>query len=139
MKNTIGGVVSIFGSTLASLFGGWDTGLKVLLILMVIDMITGITSALMNKSTKTESGALNSYVTWKGIIKKIVTLLIICLAYQLDLALGTSVIRDATVIFFVFNEGTSILENAGHIGIPLPSIIQKALDVLKEKSDNSEI
>lgn len=139
MKNTIAATISVLGSSIAALFGGWNTGVQVLLILMLVDMITGIISAIMNKSDKTSTGALNSYVTWKGLVKKVVTILIVCLAYQLDLALNTSVIRDAAVIFFIFNEGTSILENAGHIGVPLPAIIQKALDVLKEKSDHSEL
>ena len=139
MKNTIASIVTVTGSCITSLFGGWTTGVQVLLIMMLLDLITGIVSALMGKSDKSQSGALNSYITWKGLVKKIVTILIVCMAYQLDLALGTSVIRDATIIFFTFNEGTSILENCGHIGVPLPAIVQRALDVLKEKSDHSEL
>lgn len=129
------GILSLLGGCITAVFGGWNQGIQILLIMMLIDMISGIVSALMSKSTKTKTGALNSYITWKGICKKIGTLMMIGVAHQLDLALNTNIIRDSSVIFFIFNEGTSILENMGTIGVPLPAVIKKALDVLKEKSD----
>lgn len=139
VDNFFGLITGVVGGMITSLFGGWSTGIKVLLIIMLIDMLTGITSAIMNKSTKTDSGALNSYVVWKGILKKLTTLLMICMAYQLDLIFGTTIIRDATVIFYIFDEGVSVLENCGRIGIPLPTVITKALDILKEKSESTDI
>lgn len=139
MKDTLAAIVAVVGGGAAALFGGWDTGIAVLLTLMLIDLITGITAAIMNKSDKTDSGGLHSFITWKGLVRKITTLTLIVVAYNLDKLLGTSVIRDGCVIFFVFNEGTSILENCGRIGIPLPSVIKRALDILHDKSENVEI
>lgn len=136
IENVYGLAAGVLGGFITTVFGGWTQGIQILLIMMLIDMISGITSAVLCKSTKTKTGALNSYITWKGICKKLATLLMVGMAYQLDLALNTTIIRDATVIFFVFNEGTSIIENMGNIGVPLPSVIKKALDLLKEKSDS---
>ena len=71
-------------------------------------------------------------------MKKGMTLLFVLIAYRLDLAIGTSYIRDAVIIGFMANELISIVENAGLMGLPLPAIINKAIDVLqnKGKDDN---
>ena len=138
MKEYLLCLPSILAGVIAAAFGGWTTGLTVYLVFCLIDILTGTVNAFLGKSDKTKSGSFNSLIGWKGLAKKILTLCLIAMANQLDILLGTTVIRDAAVFFFIFNEGTSILENCGR-WIELPSIIQKALDVLKDKSDNTEI
>lgn len=138
MKEYILSIPSIIAGAIVAAFGGWSTGITVYLIFCLIDIITGTINAFLGKSNKTKSGSFNSFIGWKGLGKKLLTLCLIAMANQLDILLGTTVIRDAAVFFFIFNEGTSILENCGE-WIELPAIIKKALDVLKEKSDNTEV
>lgn len=138
MKNIIFGIPAFLAGVITAIFGGWTTGLTVYLVFCLIDIITGIIGAFLGKSDKTKTGSFSSIVGWKGLAKKILTLSLIAMAHWLDVLLGTNVIRDAAVFFFIFNEGTSIIENVG-LFIPLPAIIQKALDVLREQSDNTEL
>lgn len=126
--------VGLLGSFIASLFGGWDTGLVTLLIFMGIDYVSGlIVAGVFHNSKKTESGTLESKAGWKGLCRKGMTLLFVLIAYRLDLALGVSYIRDAVIIGFMANELISIVENAGLMGLPLPDAITKAIDVLTQK------
>jgi toxin secretion/phage lysis holin len=92
-------------------------------------------AAVWKKSNKSETGALGSMQMWRGLCKKGVILLIVLIAYRLDLALGTNYIRTAVIIAFIVNEMVSIVENAGIMGIPMPSVIIKAIDVLKKKEE----
>lgn len=136
MKATILGVLGAIGSFIAGLFGGWDASIITLLIVMGIDFITGLICAgIFHKSKKTENGALESRAGWKGLIRKGVTLLIIIVATRLDMQLGVNYIRDCVCIAFISNEVLSIIENAGLMGIPIPKIISKAIEVLKYKSE----
>lgn len=129
----------LFGTiaaTVSSLFGGWDATLITLLILMATDYIMGtILAGVFHKSKKTESGGLNSSIGWQGICRKGVTLLIVIIAHRLDFLVESNYIRDAVVVAFSVNELISIVENAGLMGIPMPKIIVKAIDVLKHKND----
>ncbi len=129
-------VCGIVGGTISALFGGWNHLLTTLLVVMGVDFITGLVVAgVFKKSQKTQNGALDSNIGWKGIAKKGVTLLIVLIAHRLDLAIGTTIIRDAVVIAFIVNEVISITENAGLMGVPIPSPIKKAIEVLKEKEE----
>lgn len=120
-------------------FGGWSAGLTTLIIFMVIDYISGIVVAgVFKNSPKSESGALQSRVGWKGLARKCMTLLFVLIAYRLDLLVGTNYIRDAVVIGFCANELLSIVENAGLMGVPLPSVITKAIDMLSQKVNTGE-
>lgn len=137
MKETICTILGIIGSTIAALFGGWDTAVVTLMIFMAIDYITGlIVAGVFHKSQKSESGALESHAGWKGICKKGVTLLVVLIACRLDMLIGTTFIRDAVIIAYVANETISIIENAGLMGIPIPAAITRAIEVLKNKSEN---
>ena len=102
--------------------------LKTLLIFILLDYVTGVCEAISNKK-------LNSIIGAKGIIKKIGYLIIVALAVQLDTITGnTGAIRTLVIYFFVANEGISILENWGSMGLPLP---KKVIDVLEQlKKDN---
>ena len=129
-------MVGVMGSIVASWFGGWDTGLATLVVFMGIDYVSGIIVAgVFHKSRKTENGALEAGIGWKGLCRKGMTLLFVLIAYRLDLAIGTTYIRDAVVIGFIANELISITENAGLMGIPLPGIIIKAIEVLSKKAE----
>lgn len=134
MKESLCAVVGIAGSFVAGLFGGWDTALQTLIIFMAIDYASGlIVAGVFHKSGKTESGALESKAGWKGLCKKGMTLLFVLIAARLDLIIGSNYIRDAVCIGFIANELISITENAGLMGIPLPSVITKAIDILTNK------
>ena len=93
---------------------------------------------IFHNSRKTENGALESRAGWKGLCRKGVTLLFVLIAYRLDLALGVNYIRNAVIIGFMANELISITENAGLMGIPLPTVIQNAIEVLTRKASVSK-
>lgn len=129
-------ICGILGGFISMAFGGWDAALTTLVIFMAIDYITGLMLAgIFKKSQKTHSGALESRVGFKGLCRKGMALLIVLVAVRLDLAVGSSFIKDATVIAFIVNETISIIENAGLMGVPIPEPIIKAIDILKTKSE----
>lgn len=130
-------VIGAVGGCIASFFGGWTAGMTTLMIFMAIDYISGlIVAGVFSNSQKSENGALESRAGWKGLCRKGMTLLIVLIAYRLDLLIGTNYIRDAVVIGFCVNELLSITENAGLMGLPLPPIITRALDILKTKAND---
>lgn len=134
MKNVICTAIGAVGGFVASLFGGWSASLTTLLIFMDIDYISGLVVAgVFHASTKTETGALESRAGFKGLIKKLMTLLFVLIGYRLDIAVGTTYIKDAVCIAFMANELISIVENAGLMGLPVPSVISNAIDILKKK------
>lgn len=131
--------IGVVGGFIASLLGGWDAALTTLIIFMGIDYVTGlIVAGVFNNSTKSENGALESRAGWKGLCRKGVTLLIVLIACRLDMVIGSSFMRDAAVIAFIANELISIVENAGLMGIPVPAVIKKAIDILKSKAESEE-
>lgn len=136
VKNAICTGIGMTGSFVASFFGGWDASLSTLLIFMLIDYLTGmICAGVFHASTKTDSGALESRAGFKGLCRKGMILLMVLVGHRLDLSIGTSYIRDAICIAFIANELVSIVENAGLMGLPVPSVITKAIDVLNGKTE----
>ncbi len=136
MKQTICAWIGIMGSLVASLFGGWDAALMTLVIFMAVDYITGlIVAGVFHRSPKSEGGALESRAGFKGLCRKGVTLLIVLVACRLDMVMGSNFLRDAVIIAFIVNEALSIIENAGLMGVPIPAIIVKAVEVLKKKAE----
>lgn len=136
MKEGLCAGVGVIGSAIAALFGGWDAALMTLLIFMGVDYITGlIVAGVFHRSEKTDNGALESRAGWKGLCRKGVALLIVLVACRLDLVMGSSFIRDAVVIAFTANETISIIENAGLMVVPIPAVITRAIEVLKNKAD----
>ena len=139
MKQTLCAIWGLIGSAIASFFGGWDAGLATLLIFMAIDYVSGlIVAGVFHTSNKTDTGALESRAGFKGLCRKGMTLLFVLVAYRLDLVIGTNYIRDAVIIAFIANETISLVENAGLMGIPLPAVIIKAIDVLQKKTEVNE-
>ena len=136
MKKAICTTAGAIGGVIASLFGGWDAGLATLVMFMAIDYVSGLVVAgVFHNSKKTTSGALESKAGWKGLCRKGMSLLFVLIAYRLDLAIGSNYIRDAVIIGFIVNETISIVENAGLMGVPLPKVINKAIDILTSKSE----
>ena len=129
----------ILGATVAEALGGWDNAVITLIAFMAIDFVMGLICALVfGKSNKSANGSLSSSACWKGLIKKVCTLLIVVVAQRIDILTGSEYIRNAVVIAFCVSELISICENAGLMGI-LPEgvqkILNKAIDVLKNKND----
>ncbi len=139
IKTSLIAVIGVTGSIISRLLGGWDTALQTLLIFMITDYIMGIAVAgVFRKSKKTESGALQSLVGWKGICKKGVTLLVIMLGAQLDILMDINFVRYGLIIAFISNELISIMENAALMGVNMPPVLTKALDILQGKEEGGE-
>ena len=136
MKTEIMVGIGTVGSLLASFFGGWTASQSTLLIFMLIDYVTGLVVAgVFHNSKKTDSGALESRAGFKGLFRKGMILLLVLVGYRLDIAIGTSYIRDAICIAFIANETISIIENAGLMGIKIPTVLENAIDILKKKAE----
>lgn len=135
-KEMILTITGVVGGFIASLFGGWDAALTTLIFFMAVDYITGLLVAgVFKKSTKTENGALESRAGFKGLCQKGVILLVVLVAYRLDLTMGTSFLKDAVVIGYIANETISIAENIGLMGVPFPPALANAIEILKNKGD----
>lgn len=134
IKNILCTLTAIIGGGIVYAFGGWDDAIVTLVTFMVIDYVTGVVDAAMGVSPK---GSLNSRIGWKGLAKKAMTLGIVAVAVRLDVVLSTDYIRDMVIIGFTANEGLSILENAALLGVPMPSVVKKALEVMKQKGENT--
>ena len=139
MKDYFCVAVGALGGVIASLFGGWDAALQTLIICMAVDYITGlIVAGVFHASPKTKTGTLESRAGWKGLCRKGMSLLIVLVACQLDAVMGSSFVRDAVVIGFIANETLSIIENAGLMGVPIPKVLARAVDILKQRSEEEQ-
>lgn len=129
MKIAINNVFSVILTTFIYLLGGIDVALQSLLIVIVIDYLTGIASAIYNKE-------LSSKLGFKGIIKKFSYLLVVALSVVIDNLLGQSgLIRTLVIYFFVANDGLSIVENMAEMNIKLPQKLIDALEQIKKKGE----
>ena len=137
IKDSVLVELSVAGSFMARVLGGWDTALQTLVILMAIDYITGILiAAVWQKSSKSKTGALESRAGFKGLVRKGLILLVVLIGVQLDAILGLQAFcRTAIVLFFCGNEGLSIVENLGIMGLPLPDFVKTKFEQLKEKGN----
>lgn len=130
--------VGTAGAAVAKALGGWDNAVFTLIIFMCIDYAMGlIVAGVFKKSEKSENGGLSSKACWVGLARKVITLLFVVIAYRLDLLIGTDYIRTGVIIAFCASELISICENAGLMGVPLPSVITKAIDILKNRSEDN--
>lgn len=129
MKNTICAIGGAIMTSAAYLFGGLDTALLTLAIVMALDYITGICKAIKQKKLNSKAGVL-------GILKKFGYLVIVALAVVIDRMAGdTGTVRTLVIYFFVANDGLSILENWGAMGLPLPKKLFEVLEQLKNDND----
>ena len=127
-----------------SFFTGLPVIMWVLVGMMTLDYVTGIVTGLMGVSSKTEGGKLSSGAAFRGILKKVGVLLVVLLAVLLDLAVANSAgvsfnaVTGATCLWFIASEGVSVIENAAEMGIPIPGVLKKALEVIKSGTGESE-
>lgn len=122
----------IFGVIVAHAFGGWPALLTVLLIIVAIDFVTGVMAA-------GAEGKLKSNIGMIGIARKVFIFLVVTVAHQVDTVLGDQhMLRDAAIFFYIANELLSIIENGGRLGVPLPAVIKKAVEVLKAKGGEQD-
>lgn len=129
MKTLINFITGTLLAGVMYFLGGWDTALQTLLLVMVLDYITGVCKAIKQKKLNSRTGLL-------GILKKFGYLVIVALAVVIDnLAGETGVVRTMVIYFFVANDGLSILENWGGMGLPLPKKIFELLEQLKSDND----
>ncbi|MPN01017.1 hypothetical protein SDC9_148216 [bioreactor metagenome] len=136
IKNGVLAFLAGVGSLIANQLGGVDETLKLLLGCITVDYITGwIVAAVFQRSDKSAGGGLDSKAGFKGLCRKCAILLFVWLATLLDEAVGASYTRTAVCLFFAANEGLSILENLGIMGIPYPEFIKNALEALKKKGE----
>ena len=134
IKTSIFATIGVLGSIITGLLVVCDTALQTLLIFMVIDYILGlIVAGVFHKSNKTETGTLESLAGWKGICKKVVTLLMVLVGTQLDKITSADYVRYGIIIAFIVNELISITENAGLMGLPIPQLLINAIDILKKQ------
>lgn len=129
MKYFINNIASVLLTTVIYLLGGIDIALKSLIIIMMIDYITGVASAIYNKK-------LSSKIGFKGIIKKFSYLCIVALSVVIDnLISQDGVIRTLVIYFFVANDGLSIIENMAQMDIKLPKKLVDSLEQIKGKGE----
>lgn len=123
-------IAGILIAILSYLIGGWDTTMRVLLILMSLDVMSGMYKALI-------TGMFQSKEFRQGLLTKSGFFLVLILAYQMDLMMDNAepVIRTITAMFYIGVEGTSLLENLGAIGVPIPKFIRKRLKVFQDNAD----
>ena len=126
MKSFINTAFSFIATSFMYLIGGLDLAFKTLAIMMVLDYITGVISAIYNKK-------VNSKIGFNGILKKMLYLIAIMVASLLDNLLGQQVIRYVVIYFFVANDGISILENIAKCNVKLPQKLIDSLEQLKDK------
>lgn len=125
-----GAITGGIGVLSSYLFGAWSAALEALVVAMVIDYVSGVLAAYVNPNL-----ALNSQRGFRGICKKTMILLLVCLAHFTDVATGQAVICVAVTWFFIGNEGLSIVENAAKMGLPVPGKLKAALEQLATEKE----
>lgn len=139
IKDAILAALAAAGAFLANALGGWDALLKLLAAMMAADYITGlIVAAIFKRSNKSESGALDSKAGFQGLVRKCAIFLLVYIAVLLDNATGSNFVRSAVVLFFIGNEGLSLLENLGLMGVDYPDFMKNMLQALREKGDGGK-
>lgn len=128
--NLIQLIITALGGWLGYFLGGCDGFLYALLVFVVLDYVTGIMCAINDHK-------LSSEVGFRGICRKVIIFMLVGIGHILDVnVIGTgSVLRTAIIFFYLSNEGVSLLENAGHLGLPIP---EKLKDVLEQLHDRAE-
>ena len=131
--NTIQFVIAAIGGWLGWFLGGCDGLLFALIAFAAADYVTGVMCAVADKK-------LSSEVGFRGICRKMLIFILVGIANILDVqVIGTgSVLRTAIIFFYISNEGISLLENAGHLGLPIPAKLKAVLEQLHDRSESEE-
>ena len=133
MEKYFNAIVAVLATFFTYIFGSWDLALQVLIVFMVLDYGTGVLYAFLNNQ-------LNSEVGFKGLVKKLMILVVLIIGVMLDRMLGngTWVFRTLVCYFYIANEGISLLENISNLGVPIPNKIKNALEQLNKDDEESE-
>ncbi|MEG1548374.1 MAG: phage holin family protein [Clostridia bacterium] len=133
MMNIIKAIPAMIGGVAAYLWGPWDALIIVLIVVVVLDYITGVISASIRKT-------VSSSVGFTGILRKVFIFALVALAAMLDKLIPATndAVRAAVIMFYIANEGISILENAGEIGLPLPQVLKNTLDKLSNSNKTNK-
>lgn len=127
VKTGLAGAGAFFGYV----FGEWTVMLQVLTAMAVLDYVTGLLAGGVQ-------GKLSSKVGYKGIAKKVGIFLFVAVAHFIDMAIGKgSMVQDAVIFFYIGNELVSLIENAGRMGLPVPNVLLKAVEIFKGKSEQN--
>jgi toxin secretion/phage lysis holin len=131
--NVIQLALAAVGGWLGWFLGGCDGLLYALIAFVVVDYITGIMCAVVDKK-------LSSSVGFRGIFKKVLIFTLVGIANILDVnVIGSgSVLRTAIIFFYISNEGVSLLENAGHLGLPIPAKLKAVLEQLHDRAEKED-
>lgn len=135
MKENIHTTLTAIGAGIVTaLLGGWDNALEILLIIIILDYVTGVASAFKSKT-------VSSGVGFMGLMKKASMFLVVILAAQIDRITGNTaaMFRTCTAFFFIANDAISVLENVGELGLQLPKFLTKALLKLRDENDEPEV
>lgn len=131
--NSIQLVFTGIGGWLGYFVGGWDGLLYALIAFVVVDYLTGVMCAINDKT-------LSSEVGFRGICRKVLIFLLVGIAHILDVQVigSAGVLRTAVIFFYISNEGVSLIENAAHLGLPVPEKIKVVLEQLHDRADEKE-
>ena len=128
-----GTITGVVGVAAEILFGAWSDALAALVVAMLIDYVSGVIAAYINPAL-----TLNSQRGFRGILKKIMILLLVSLGHVLDTAMHQQIICIAVTYFFLGNEGLSIVENAAKAGVPIPTKLRDQLEQLMEEKEGRD-
>lgn len=137
-------ILAAIGGAIVSFFTEMPPLVWILIAVMSMDFITGLICAAMGKSKKTENGYLASHAAFEGLMKKVLIIFVVLLAAALDFAVSKGAgiqfeaVMGATCLWFIASEGFSILENVASMGVPVPKILLKILEIMKSKGDAPE-
>ena len=137
-------ILSAIGGAIASFFINMPPLVWILLAVMTMDFITGLICGAMGRSKKTENGFLASHAAFEGLMRKVAIIFVVLLAAALDFAVSKGAgiqfeaVMGATCLWFIASEGLSILENCASMGVPVPNILLKLLEIMKQKGDVPE-
>lgn len=138
-------ILSAVMGAVISFFTGLPPIIWVLVAIMTLDYITGIACGAIGKSPKTETGGLSSGAAFLGLLKKAVILAVVGLAALVDHAIAVSAgieiaaVTGACCLWFVASEGLSVLENAAAMGVPVPKVLLKTLEVMRQKGEEEDV
>jgi toxin secretion/phage lysis holin len=130
-ESTLGGSIAVLGTFVSTYLGDWDTVLKLVVLLMIIDYVTGLAGALKTRTVNSD------VMFWDGVRKGIV-LLVVVLAVMCDQFVGNStpIFRTLVLYFYIGREGVSVVENMGTLGVPLPTVLTNFLEQFHQKNED---
>lgn len=137
-------ILAAISGAVVSFFVNMPPLVCILLAVMTMDFITGLICGGMGKSKKTDNGYLSSHAAFEGLMRKVLIIFVVLLAAALDFAVSKGAgiqfeaVMGATCLWFIASEGLSILENCANMGVPVPKILLKLLEIMKDKGNGPE-